>query len=67
MNPLNLWFSWRARKRAEKVIREAEKARWAGIQQMKARKAAHRESKPLLYVIREATNRSLAASVKGGR
>lgn len=67
MNPLTYWLNWRARKRAAKALRAAERERLALMQQRDARRSRHARSSPQSYLLVIATNRSLAASIEGRR
>jgi hypothetical protein len=64
---LTRWLSWRADKKRQRYLVAVERQRNAIVKAMHARKAGHREYKPLLSDLRRATNASLAASTKRER
>jgi hypothetical protein len=63
MNPLSLFLAWRQRKRAERLLKTAEHQRAALLSQIADRRAHKREFKPMVGMLRQATNASLRASV----
>lgn len=63
MNILTAFIAWRERRRAERELIAAERARNALVRQMNERRAAHREWKPLQGLLRQATEASLRASI----
>lgn len=63
MNPLSLWFAFLARKRAERMVKAAERQRAAIISQIADRQAQRKEWRPMVGMLREATNASRRASV----
>lgn len=65
MNPLSLFFAWKARSRAAKALRIAEHRRMVIAGQIDFRREKHREWKPLLSELQRATRDSLRAYVDG--
>lgn len=65
MNPLARFLAWRNRRRASRIIAQAEHKRLVTMQQIAERKTARKEHRPLLHPLREATMASLRAYVEG--
>jgi hypothetical protein len=65
VNPLTLYFAWKARRRAAKALQMAEHRRKVIEDQIGTRRAGHREWKPLLSDLQRATKDSLRAYVDG--
>lgn len=63
MNPLALFNAWRQRKRAARLVKAAERQRAAIIAQIAERRAHKREFRPMVGMLRQATEASLRASV----
>lgn len=63
MNILSAFFAWRKRRRAERELIAAERARNAIMRQIHTRKMEHRAHRPMLGLLQQATNASLRASV----
>ncbi len=63
MNPLSAWFAFIARKRAARLVKAAEQQRAAIIAQIAERRARKREFRPMVGMLRQATEASLRASV----
>ena len=60
---LSAFFAWRERRRAERELIAAERARNALMRQIHMRKEKHRAHRPMLGLLQEATKASLRASV----
>ena len=65
MSPLARFLAWRNRRRAARIIAQAEHKRKAVQSQMAYRKPRKREYKYLMGVLQEATKASLRAYVDG--
>lgn len=65
MNPVAAFLAWRNRRRAARIIAQAEHKRTVTMAQIAERRNGHREYKPLLHPLREATTASLRAYVEG--
>lgn len=63
MNPLSFWTAWRARRRASRALREAERRRAVIMAQIAERKAHRLEWVPKLADLRRATAESLRAGL----
>ena len=63
MNILTAFLAWRERRRAERELIAAERARNALMRQMHYRKERHQPHRPMLGLLQQATNASLRASV----
>lgn len=63
MNPVAAFLAWRNRRRAARIIAQAEHKRKAVQSQMAYRKPRKREYKYLMGVLQEATKASLRGSV----
>lgn len=63
MNPLAPFFAYIARKRAARAMRQAEHRRAALMSQIADRRAHRREFRPMVGLLRQATEASLRASV----
>lgn len=63
MNILSAFLAWRERRRAERELIAAERARNALMRQMHYRKEHHQPHRPMLGLLQQATNASLRASV----
>jgi hypothetical protein len=63
MNILTAFFAWRDRRRAERELIAAERARNALMRQIHTRKQKHHAHRPMLGLLQEATKASLRASV----
>lgn len=63
MNILSAFFAWRERRRAERELIAAERARNALMRQIRTRKEKHRAHRPMLGLLQQATHASLRASV----
>lgn len=63
---LTPYLSWLSRRRAKRAVLRAERKRAAIAASIKARRAGHKEFRPLFGVLRDATIESLRASVDGG-
>jgi hypothetical protein len=61
-NPLAPFFRWLNGKRAERAMRIAERQRTALMAQIADRKAHRAEWRPMVGMLRQSTNASLAAS-----
>ena len=64
MNPLAMFFAWKARRRAARLLREAERRRAAILAQIADRKAHKRQWVPKLGELQQATAASLRAYVE---
>jgi hypothetical protein len=62
MSPLADFLAWLSRRRAARIIRDAERKRTAIARQIDERRSHKAEWRPLLSDMRRATNSSLAAS-----
>lgn len=62
MNPLALFNAWLARKRAARLVKAAEHRRAALMAQIADRRAHRQEFRPMVGMLRQATEASLAAS-----
>lgn len=62
MNPLVPFFAYIARKRSERALRMAEHRRRAIMDQIADRRSHKREFRPMVGMLRDATNASLMAS-----
>lgn len=65
MNPLSLYLAWRARRRSARALQAAERRRAAIIAQKEHRKAKHGPFRYLDGDLRQATNDSLRAYLRG--
>lgn len=62
MNPLTLFLAWRDRRRGAYAMRIAERRRYALIAQIAERRSHKAEWKPMVGMLRQSTNASLAAA-----
>jgi len=65
MNPLDLFLAWMRRRRASRIIAQAEHKRAVTMAQIAERRKKRREFVPLYQPLREATTASLRAYVEG--
>lgn len=66
MNLLTAFLAWRDRKRAERQLVEAERARNALMRQIHYRRDHHQPHRPMIGLLQQATNASLRASTRRG-
>lgn len=65
MNPIIAFLAWRNRRRASRIIAQAEHKRTVTMAQIAERRQKRREFVPLYTPLREATTASLRAYVEG--
>lgn len=65
MNPVAAFLAWRNRRRAARIIAQAEHKRTVTMAQIAERRQKRREFVPLYGELRQATQASLRAYVEG--